>query len=524
MKRLLALAVLLSLLSGCAHTPPEVLEPDWEPPVLEEGQETPEKESETPDWPAVFSLAYHRGQTLDPVLCGDGVQEDVASLLYEPLFRLDGGFEPEPLLCGSWESDETFRVWTLTMREDACFSDGTAVTAADAAASIRRAMTSERYAYRLRNVASAAANRSGELVITLAAPNSGFLSLLNIPVTKSGSERQGLPVGSGPYVFAEEGSSAWLEASGAWWQGKALPAERIELVHAKDRDTAAYLFTSHQTALLSADPSGSMPASAGQAEIVNVPTTSLQFIGFNTAAEEGVFSQAAARSAFSLGIQRDMLSETFLSGRALAVQLPISPVSPLYPEELETVYSQEALTAAMRAAGQDTGEKKELRMLVNEENSFRTANAQFIAEGLSTADWEITVVELPWEEYLAALELGDFDLYYGEVKLTADWDLRELIGTGGLLNYGGYTNEVTDQLLEEFSTAADRESAAWALFAHLRNTMPIAPVCFRSTAVLTYPGVVEGLAPRAGDTFFGIENWTIHLSGEENGVDIPENP
>ena len=134
------------------------------------------------------------------------------------------------------------------------------------------------------------------------------------------------------------------------------------------------------------------------------------------------------------------------------------------------------------------------------------------------------MVELPWEEYLAALELGDFDLYYGEVKLTADWDLRELIGTGGLLNYGGYTNEVTDQLLEEFSTAADRESAARALFAHLRNTMPIAPVCFRSTAVLTYPGVVEGLAPRAGDTFFGIENWTIHLSGEENGVDIPENP
>ena len=29
------------------------------------------------------------------------------------------------------------------------------------------------------------------------------------------------------------------------------------------------------------------------------------------------------------------------------------------------------------------------------------------------------VLALPWEEYTAALAAGDFDLYYGEVKLTA---------------------------------------------------------------------------------------------------------
>ena len=303
-------------------------------------------------------------------------------------------------------------------------------------------MASERYGYRLRNVASASANRSGALIITLAEPNSAFLSLLDIPVTKSGTERQGLPVGTGPYVFEEEGGAAWLTASGDWWQGKSLPVERIELVHAKDRETAAYLFTSHQTALISADPTVSMPASAGQAEIVTVPTPSLQFIGFNTA-EGRVFANPAARSAFSLGIQREMLSETFLAGRALAAQLPISPASPLYPVELDAVYSQEALLTALAAAGQNTGEIKELRMLVNGENSFRVANAQFIAEGLSTADWRITVEELPWEEYLAALEAGDFDLYYGEVRLTADWDLRELLGTGGALNYGGYSDVIT---------------------------------------------------------------------------------
>ena len=155
-----------------------------------------------------------------------------------------------------------------------------------------------------------------------------------------------------------------------------------------------------------------------------------------------------------------------------------------------SVYSQEALLTALAAAGQNTGEIKELRMLVNGENSFRVANAQFIAEGLSTADWRITVEELPWEEYLAALEAGDFDLYYGEVRLTADWDLRELLGTGGALNYGGYSDAITDQLMAEFAVSADRKSAARALYTYLRGVVPVAPICFRSTAVLTYPGEI----------------------------------
>ena len=52
-------------------------------------------------------------------------------------------------------------------------------------------------------------------------------------------------------------------------------------------------------------------------------------------------------------------------------------------------------------------------------------------------DWTVTVEELPWEEYLAALESGEFDLYFGEVRLTANWDLSDLVGTGGAMNYGG---------------------------------------------------------------------------------------
>ena len=47
----------------------------------------------------------------------------------------------------------------------------------------------------------------------------------------------------------------------------------------------------------------------------------------------------------------------------------------------------------------------------------------------------------------AALEAGRFDLYLGEVALTADFDLSALLSSDGALNYGRWQDEQTDLLL-----------------------------------------------------------------------------
>ena len=102
---------------------------------------------------------------------------------------------------------------------------------------------------------------------------------------------------------------------------------------------------------------------------------------------------------------------------------------------------------------------------------------------------------------------------FGEVRLTADWDLTDLVGTGGALNYGGYSNLSTDTLLAAFAAAEDRPAAARQLAANLLSAAPIAPICFKNNTVLTHPGVVEGLDPSPGSTFQGLERWIIHLAG-----------
>ena len=360
---------------------------------------------------------------------------------------------------------------------------------------------------------SAAANRAGQVVITLAAPNSGFLTLLDIPITKANTEHQLAPTGTGPYLFISGEEGNYLQANAEWWQGKPLPVQTIRLEDTKDRDTARYLFSSRRIELLTIDPTDNMAAVTGQSETASRPTAILQYIGFNTASP--VFGDPAVRAAFSRGVPRGSTAEAQLAGLALDAQFPVSPAADLYPKDLERVYSRDDAMTALTAAGQNTGETKELTLLVNEEDMFRRTSAQYIAENLTMLDWHITVQALPWEEYLAALAAGDFDLYFGEVRLTANWDLTDLLGTAGALNYGGFTDPAMDALLLTFAAAGDQTAAFRVLASQLLSSAPIAPVCFKSYTVLTHPGVVEGMGPSVSSTFFGVENWAVHLAAGE---------
>jgi len=215
---------------------------------------------------------------------------------------------------------------------------------------------------------------------------------------------------------------------------------------------------------------------------VERPTAQMHYVGFNTTG--GVFADSTVRAAFSAGIQRHVLVDAFLSNHAAAAWLPISPLSDLYPEGYDTPYDHEktpaAFAEALNAVVLPEGSAKELVFLVNGDNSFHRNNAEFIAEKLSVGGWTITVRALPWTEYLLALEQRDFDLYYAEVRLTADWDLSDLIGTEGVLNYGRYSSLWMDMMMQDFAQTAERNTVAGRLADYFVKEMPIAPICFRN--------------------------------------------
>ena len=205
----------------------------------------------------------------------------------------------------------------------------------------------------------------------------------------------------------------------------------------------------------------------------------MQYIGCNTA--RAPLDSPALRRALSAGIERANVAGAYLSGHGKPAAFPVSPVSSLYPAALEEDYSVDGFTAAVAESGYVS--ERPLTLLVNEENGFKKAIAAHLAENWTSGGVPVEVRVLPWEEYAAALAAGDFDLYYGEARLTADWDLGSLLEPGGRLNYGHWSNPDTSRLLAELAGAQDRTAAMRALCAHLKDQAPILPVCFKSTSV-----------------------------------------
>lgn len=90
------------------------------------------------------TIQYHIGQepqTLDPQIASDESANLVIGAIYEGLARLDSEGKAIPGVAKSWSSNAEHTVFTFLLREDAAWSDGSAVTAADFVFAFRRALS-----------------------------------------------------------------------------------------------------------------------------------------------------------------------------------------------------------------------------------------------------------------------------------------------------------------------------------------------------------------------------------------------
>ncbi len=258
-------------------------------------------------------------------------------------------------------------------------------------------------------------------------------------------------------------------------------------------------------------------------------TNILQFIGFNT--RNKVLSDPAMRRALGLAVDRDEIVDTIYTNHAEAAQLIFNPEYPLYDEswEVEVTDPLAEISAIFRNLGLEDAnsdgyleylnENQEhtpftLYFIVNEENDYKVAAAEEIALSMQTIGIDVQIKQLSWDAYQTVLQSGNFDMYYGDVCLPADYDLSLLLGPGGAIDYGHAANESYAYYIDAFLAATDEsaaKTAAGQLCAYAYEDAPIIPVLFRQYAVHTNRNTVSGLAPTQASIFYNFADWKISL-------------
>ncbi|MCL2898647.1 ABC transporter substrate-binding protein [Brenneria tiliae] len=189
--------------------------------------------------------------TFDPIKSAQNADNWVFSNVFDPLVRVDrSGTKLEPGLAESWTVSDDGKVYTLKIR-DAKFSDGTPVSAGDAAFSLLRIRDNGESLWRdsYSIIEKAEATDPHTLTITLKSPSAPFLSQLALPNASVISEKALMaegeeafaekPVGSGAFSVKEwtRGEKVVLVKNPHFWQADSVSLDGVEWLTLPDDNT-----------------------------------------------------------------------------------------------------------------------------------------------------------------------------------------------------------------------------------------------------------------------------------------------
>ena len=533
-KKLIALALAaLCLLSGCGQKT-DAPGADELPPVYD----GPASGTEVKAWvPAdrVFSLNYDPEASINPLRADSSTNMQFWSLLYDSVFTVDENFHVSSEVVTAVRSDDHIW-WVFDIDDTIPFTDGSTLTASDIVYSIQRAQQSSYYRSRLSCIQGISAMGSNCFAITTAYANSQFPALLNIPIIKRDSYFDDVPAGSGPYRMAASGDK--LELFRENRHAAEMPIDTIYLKDCMDTSAKIRAFESAVLDLVTNDPTGMYNLGYGSNnETRYYDTSNMHYIGFNM--DSMFFLTSPARRAVSYVLDRNYIVTELMDGCGVAATLPVHPKSELYDVDYAGgfVYGPEKAALMFENAGVGdhdndgdlemlvTGIPVELkiRFIVNNDSTVKIQAARRICEELNALGITTTLRELSWADYITALEDGDYDMYYGELRLTPDWNLSDLFlprteRKEGYpfqgINYGNVRDKHYGELYAAYLAAEDETARATAfseVCRYIGDTGVILPICFERREVLTHRGVVSGIRATQYDIFHNFKDWTINL-------------
>lgn len=514
----MTLVMLAGIFSGCVTGGDEGEEPI--PEVSSPANESPHHAADD-----VFTLNCNKEYNFNPITATNADNLLCTQLMYENIFEVDATFTASSDIITEYSTNDGV-YWVFKVDTSIKFWDGSTLTATDVAYSIQRAQQSPRLRSRLRSIGGASAQDEETFVINLYAANMQLPSLLTVPIIKYESIEEVTPLGTGPYK--PNNSLTELRLHSGHRRADEMPFDVVYLKEVTRIDDAISAYENSEIDLVTNDPTGLLNLGYGSANDARYyPTTNMHYIGFN--GNSFFFSNALVRKAMTYVINREDIVNSIMGGAAVEASMPMNPASPLYNANYSKLISysvKKSEEAFDEAEVQDYDDDDYREIMINgipvetnitfivaNDNAQKVAAAQSITDNLIELGIKVELKVLAWEAYTAALSAGNFDMYYAETMMTADFNPSELVLSGKSLNYGKFSSSLTEEKIRDYLSADDegRKKAADLMNSHLAETAPIVAICFERHQVITHRGVIADLKPSTYNIFQNIHEWKVDL-------------
>lgn len=508
----------------------------------------------------VFNLVVPQEMpTADLSVATDTISFTALNNVYEGIYRLDEDSKPQPAGAAEMaEVSEDGLTYKIKLREDAKWSNGDPVTAADYVYGWQRTVTpatASEYAYLFEPVENAADITAGkkdpselgikavgdhELEIKLATPTPYFQYLLAFPsffpqnqkvVEENGdayASASDKAVYNGPFTLAGfDGPGTDTEWSykknDSYWDKDAVKLSEIKVSVVKESSTALNLFKDGQAddVILSGELA---QQNANDPAYTSFKEASTSYLELNQRDADSPFKNANLRKAISYAINRESIVKQVL-GDGSVVSTSLVPADMSSNPETDEDFAKEAgelVAFDKKKAGEYWDKAKQelgIDSLEFELMASDTDSSKKVIEYIQNVIQEnlpgVTVkpTPVPFSVRLDRSSSGDFDAVLG--GWSADYadpsSFTDLFVTGNSYNRGQWSNKEYDAAVESAATTnAGDPDARWKDLQEankiIADEMGVIPIYQKAEGHLVNPNV-KGIVHHAAGASWDYK-WT----------------
>jgi peptide/nickel transport system substrate-binding protein len=473
-----------------------------------------------------------------------GGHGSLTRLIFSTLFRRDKGLGWEGDLATGYEVSEDKLTWTVTIRDDAYFTDGTPVTAQDVAFTYSSAKDSGGD-IDLTMIDHIDVIDDHTVAFTLTRVYSPFMERLSylgiIPEHAYSENFKDYPVGSGPYVLAQwdKGQQIICTANEAYY-GEQPQIRQLTVVF-MDTDTAFAAVESGAIDVAQINGTLAQKEVAG-AQVIDIPSIECYGVCFPMVPAEGkraedgelmgndVTSDIAIRKAMNAAVDRQRIVDCVLGGYGSVSTTGLEKMPWLNEDTVlkEDEYANPELARSILEEGgwsdsdgdgvlDKDGVKAEFDLLYTDGRYRQEMALEFvnvakelgIVVNLEKVTWDTILPKIHTSAVFYGFCSGDpselFSLYYGgNAGGPVPWD-----------NGGVYANPECDAQIDQALEAMDEEEALpyWKGCQEYASARGDAPYCWLVNAnhvFLAADGFSFGnpvIQPHGGRIFDNVTEW-----------------
>ena len=525
MKRITAIiitAFLLLFLAGCGEKDNK--------PNAEKNTAQEEKISKKPQKGGSITIYSYKPDTLCPLLSKNNANIRMLSIVFDSLFTVDDNLSAVPCLASSWSSSEENTKYTVELKDNVLFHDGSTLNAEDVVFSVETAKSEPEGAFyhNVSVIKSVRAIGNSTVEFTLTKPLSRFVNLLDFPVIKKQSgavDRESyVPIGTGGFLFENrnEGNLYHLVRNDSWWGGEIyLDSVKVRLL--PDKDTAVYAFSSGEISLCPAEGyEWGKLVDAQTASYKEYKTEYYNFIGINH--KNKLLAKDEVRKALLHIIDREKILKSGAPGFSEASNAPLrSEWIYLREKKLETAKELNKAKELLEGGGwtlqSGVYKKREGRnnlalrfeILINEESYKKEQFAKSIAEELSEFGILATVKKLPYDKYEEAVRMGRYDMFIGSMNLSKELDFEYMFTDGNVFFLKDEELLAAARNMQLSSKEEEIAIKAGEFIKLFNEKVPFIGIGFENSVLLYKSNIFGEINPVSNNIYNGIENLYVNV-------------